>query len=1032
MKNTWSATSSNHSVELWQTKKISSSTTWNSQNASGFWVKKLDTRSFAYGFNGKDQKDAEFDVKSAVQSAANSKTSTMTFGLQAGDESDKSAWKRFSDKAYLRVRYNRPPAQVRTSQLSMEYGGSCKTSASAARVRTLGKLYANNVTDPDGDAVAVQFQASWGADNKPQWKPARTASKKSGSNFNVTLPSSIPKNTKINWYVRVWDGAQYSPWSYAGDPQACYFTYDTSVPKAPSVSSAEYPEMDSDDPEDPWYDGVGKYGSFDLNASDADVTAYWYGINSDPSSSHKITTSAGAAKTFQTLPSKPGLNYVTAQAFDAAGNGSEIRTYIFRVRAGQPDRATWQLDEAAGATEARGSTPARTMDVHGGVTLGEEGAIGTAAQFNGTDGYAYSDLPVVDTSGGFAVSAWVKLDKKPTAAAIVASQTGNDKPGFELYYSGSLDRWVFNQYAEDKPGSVPIVRAMAAQPGDAKAAVWTHLVGSYSSTNDKLALYVDGKFAGETDYSTPWEARRGFQIGAGSYDGGGRSAFFPGLIDEVQVFDKPLAADEIALLKDKKDVGDPGRPAIAQFPLDEAAGAQQIQGHGQVFPAKYSGGVTTGVEGVTGKAAHFNGTDAYARVAQERGPHLNTQRSFTVSAWAKLDTVDIDHPATVVMQAGEYKAGFELYYSSYWHRWAFNQYSSDDKDATAISAVQPSGQVQPNEWAHLVGVHDTVLNTLTLYVNGVKAASIGLPKAWYADQSMYIGAGVFDGITKPQHSFPGTIDDVRLYDRVVSPEEVAQMFKQHPLLKGRWNFEEKSESTPATSPDLSAQGRAMTLQGGADLGFGWVDNKGLDLNGTDAYASTSAMPVDTSTSFSLSAWTLAAAQPDKEVTVLNAEASTNSAVRVNWVPGTDTNLQGRFELSMASKDGADATVEKVSSTSFDDITGPNHLAVVYDGFAKEVRLYVNGQLQESACGDDDDKADDSTCQDVIAWGENVLTHKAAKGFDVGAAVTGGKASNFFPGMIDDVWAFQGALDENQVQYLNNSLYDVPTQVPGSA
>ncbi|WP_308800363.1 LamG-like jellyroll fold domain-containing protein [Streptomyces sp. NEAU-H3] len=1068
VRNTWSATSSNHSVELWQTKGISSSTTWNSQNASGFWVKKLDTRSFAYGFNGKDQKDAEFDVKSAVQSAANSKASTMTFGLRASDESDKNAWKRFSDKAYLRVQYNRPPAQVRTSQLSMEYGGSCKNSASAARVRTLGKLYANNVTDPDGDSVAVQFQASWGADNKPQWKPARTTLKPSGSSFVLPLPSSIPKNTKVNWYVRVWDGAQYSPWSYAGDPQACYFTYDTSVPKAPSLSSGEYPEINPEDPQDPWYDGVGKYGSFSLKAADADVTTYWYGINSDPSSSHKITTSAGAAKTFQTLPSKPGLNYVSAQAFDAAGNGSEIRTYIFRVRAGQPDRATWQLDEAAGETEAKGSTPARTMDVHGGVTLGEEGAIGTAAHFNGTDGYAYSDLPVVNTSGGFAVSAWVKLDKMPEQAAVVASQTGNNKPGFELYYSSSYDWWVFNQYSEDKAGTIPIVRAMSAQPGDAKAGSWTHLVGSYSSTDDKLALYVDGKLAGETAYSTPWEARRGFQIGAGSYTGDGRSAFFPGLIDEVQVFDKPLTVNEVAVLKDKKDVGDPGRPAVAQFPLDEAAGATKVEGHGQVFPAKYSGGVsrpavaqfpldeaagatkveghgqvfpakysggvTTGVEGVTGKAAHFDGKTGYARIAQSRGPHMNTQRSFAVSAWAKLDKKP-DAAADIVLQAGNFAPGLELYYSSAYDRWAFNQYSEDAVGAKVIRAMQPDGaHAQVGEWAHLVGVHDTVANTLTLYVNGAKAGTTDLPEAWYADQSMYLGAGVYNGSTAPSSYFPGTIDDVRLYDRVVSPEEVAQMFKQHPLLKGRWNFEEKSESTPATSPDLSAQGRAMTLQGGADLGFGWVDDKGLDLNGTDAYASTSAMPVDTGTSFSLSAWTLAAAQPDKEVTVRNAEASTNTAVRVNWVPGTDTNLQGRFELSVASKDGADATVEKVSSTSFDDITGPNHLAVVYDGFAKEVRLYVNGQLQESVCGDDDgdDKADDSTCQDVIAWSENVLTHKAARGFDVGAAVTGGKAGNFFPGMIDDVWAFQGALDENQVQYLNTSLYDVPTQVPGSA
>ncbi|MFJ3528102.1 LamG-like jellyroll fold domain-containing protein [Streptomyces sp. NPDC090132] len=1032
--NTWSASCSPRTVELWQTKAISSSTTWNSQNASGFWTKKVASGSFAYGYTGCSAKDAEFNVKSAVQSAADSKTSTMTFGLKAGSESDKYGWKRFSDKAYLRVEYNRPPAQVRTSQLSMEYGGTCKPSGSAPRVRTLGKLYANNVTDPDGDSVAVQFQASWGADNKPQWKPARTAAKKSGSSFTVTLPSSIPKNTKVNWYVRVWDGAQYSPWSYAGDPAACYFTYDTTVPKAPAVSSGEYPAINPEDPDDPWYDGVGKYGNFALKAADADVTSYWYGINTDPTSAHKITTSGGAAKTLKALPSKAGLNYVTAQAFDAAGNGSEIRTYIFRVRTGQPDRATWQLDEPAGVTEAKGSTPARMIDVHGGVTTGEEGAIGTAAHFNGTDGYAYSELPVTNTSVGFAVSAWAKLDKLPTEAAVIASQTGNDRPGFELYYSSGYNRWVFNQYSADNEAA-SVVRAMSDTPGDAKAGVWTHLVGSYDAVEDKLALYVDGKLAGETAYKTPWEARRGFQIGAGSYSGGARGSWFPGAIDEVQVFDKPLVADEVALLKRKKDVGDPGRPAVAQFPLDERAGATALEGHGQVFPAKYSGGVTTGVEGVTGTAAQFNGTDGFARIAQSRGPHLNTSRSFTVSAWAKLSSKPTK-AAVIVQQAGQFSPGFELYYSTSYGGWAINQYETDTVGAKIIRAVQPTGStVSIGEWAHIVGVHDTVANTLTLYVNGAKAGTTALPNAWYADQSMFLGAGVYDGGTTPTNYFPGSIDDVRLYDRVVSPDEVAQMFKQHPLLKGRWNFEESSGTTPVTSPDSTDQKRPMTLKGGAGLGFGWADDQGLELNGTDAYASTAEMPVDTGSSFTITAWAMAAAVPKKAVTVLGAEAGSTSAVRVNWVPGEPkTNAQGRFELSLADKDATDATVETFSNTSFEEVTVPNHLAIVYDGFSKEVRLYVNHELQGSACGDEDgdDQADDTACKDVIAWGENVLTHKATKSFDVGAAVTGGMTSGFFPGMIDDVWAFQGALDEGQVQYLSSYFYDVPTEVPGRA
>lgn len=148
-------------MELWETKGISSSTTWNSQNASGFWVNKLASDSFAYGYSGCSAKDAEFNVKSAVQSAANAHDSTMTFGLRAGNENDGYGWKRFSDKAFLRVQYNRPPSQLKSSQLTMEYGGTCKPASKAARVRTLGKITANNVTDPDKDSVSVQFQASW-------------------------------------------------------------------------------------------------------------------------------------------------------------------------------------------------------------------------------------------------------------------------------------------------------------------------------------------------------------------------------------------------------------------------------------------------------------------------------------------------------------------------------------------------------------------------------------------------------------------------------------------------------------------------------------------------------------------------------------------------------------------------------------------------------------------------------------------------------------------------------------------------------
>ncbi|MFE7974336.1 LamG-like jellyroll fold domain-containing protein [Streptomyces shenzhenensis] len=1037
VRNTWSASCDARTVELWQTKAISSSTTWNSQNAAGFWIKQLASESFAYGYSGCAAKDAEFDVKSAVQTAANNRDATMTFGLQAASESDGYGWKRFSDKAYLRVKYNRPPSQIKMSQLSMEYGGTCKKPSAAPRVRTLGKVYASKVTDPDGDNVAVQFQAKWDSgDGKgliARWTPDRTGYKKSGSDFSISLPSSVSENKQVYWYARSYDGAQYSPWSSAGDPTACYFVYDTKVPKAPVISSGDYPASDPENPDDPWYDGVGKYGSFDIKGADTDVTKYWFGINSDPTSKNTLTTSAGAAKAARMLPARPGLQFVTAQAFDQAGNSSEIRTYQFRVKAGQPERATWQLDDASGAEAAAGSAPTRTAELRGGATPGVPGAKGNAVSFDGVDDFAVTDIPTADTSTGFSVSAWAKLATMPGHAAIIAAQPGNHAPGFELYYSHTYDRWAFNQYTADTENA-GIARVMQASAGGVKAGEWTHLVGTFGASTDELKLYVNGQLAGTATYDSPWDARRGLQLGAGSYNGKPGS-FFPGAIDEVQVFDKPISASEVTQLYGKKLIST-GRPARAVFSLDEPATddtgnvTTTVAGTAQVPDATLSGGAATGTAGVSGKALTLDGMDDYATTGR---PVLNNVRSYAVSAWAKLPKTKPGHAAIVVTQTGTHKPGLELYYSHAYDRWAVNQYSADASDATPIRAMQADGQTAYGDtWTHLVGVHDTIANKLTLYVNGVEAGSTDLQADWYAGGAVQIGVGNYDG--SPASFFGGQIDDVRLFDRPVSAAEVAQLFQQRPLVTSRWTFEETTSTTPVTVPDAAGTGNSLTMNGGASKSdSGFIDFGAMELDGVSGYASAKSMPVDTSGSFTLTAWAQAAAMPDGAVALAGAEGSARGAFTVRFVPdATDPeNSPGRWQLTVADKNAADATLVQVDNGEFYDARQWNHLALVYDGFAKQARLYVNGGLAEVACtdADGDGSSDNAACDDLVPWAENVLAFKATS-LQIGRSGTGSSAGSYFPGLVDDVWTFQGALTDAQVAKLATSWFDVPTEVPG--
>ncbi len=1025
VRNTWSASCTKKEVQLWRTRPITSATTWNSQNAAGFWVRQLASDSFAYGYEGCAAKDGEFDVKSAVQEAANNQWPTLTFGLKAGSEADGYAWKRFSDKAYLRVTYNRPPPQVKTSQLAMEYGGACKKSDAPAHVRTRGKLYANQITDPDNDNVAVEFAANWdagdGKGNIVRWKPGLTTAKKSGSNFSVTAPV-VPQNVVVNWFVRVYDGAQYSPWSYAGAPQACYFIYDTTVPAAPAINSGAYPPSDPENPDDPWYDGVGQYGAFALSSASKDVNRYRYGVNNDPSAKNQLTTSGGAAKNVNVLPQKPGVNFVTAQAFDEAGNGSEIRTYQFRVRAGQPERATWQMDEAAGATEAKGSTPARTADLHGGATLGGDGVVGTGLSLNGTDAYASTDIPVIDTSAGFAVSAWVRPTEIPDHAAIIATQPGNYRPGFELYYSSDLKRWVFNQYTADSQDA-GIARAMAPQPGGVTAGEWTHLVGAYDSVAKVLQLYVNGKLAGQTPYTTAWNARRGLQLGAGSYTGN-PGAFFPGSLDEIQIFDRAVSAGEVTRLFNKERLSGPGRPARAAFPLDEEAGTKQVTGHGDVLPAVFHGGAQPGRPGVAGNALTLDGKDGYASVA---APHVDTSRSYAVTAWARV--TDATRNQTVVGQDGGFLSAFYLSYETFGGVWSVRLATKDATDGgLTAQRVASTQKAALGQWTHLAAVHDTVAGTVSLYVNGVLQGSAAAPGAWRGDGAVQIGRALYRGAYADH--LAGQIDDVRIFDRPVSEGEIHQLFQQRPVLTGRWQFDQESDIGTNSVPG----GPALTLGGGAKRApeGAFMGEGGLVLDGVKDYAS-SPVPFDTSASFTVTAWVRAAAVPTRPATVVSAEGANTSSIRLGFQPDAkDTGTEGVWEVAMPRSDSADAGIDRAAnSQTFNSVTDWNHVAVVYDGFAGQVRIYVNGQLGEAACvdRDGDGQADDPQCAEAVPWAENVISFEALKSFQVGRDKNGGSFGNYWPGDVDDVWAFRGALTAEQVRSMAGEMYELPTEVP---
>jgi tRNA-dihydrouridine synthase len=101
-----------------------------------------------------------------------------------------------------------------------------------------------------------------------------------------------------------------------------------------------------------------------------------------------------------------------------------------------------------------------------------------------------------------------------------------------------------------------------------------------------------------------------------------------------------------------------------------------------------------------------------------------------------------------------------------------------DTDTAALVRTRSDAIPNPLEWTHIAGVYDALAGELRVYVNGRLSATTVTDhlSTWNATGPLQLGrtkaAGVFTG------HWPGTVDDVRTYDGVLSAEQIAQLAAQ--------------------------------------------------------------------------------------------------------------------------------------------------------------------------------------------------------------------------------------------------------------
>ncbi|MET9294401.1 LamG-like jellyroll fold domain-containing protein [Streptomyces sp. NPDC003077] len=787
----WSANCTKKDIGLYRTSGISSGTTWNSKVT---WAH-VNTVSAAKGFSSDcPDGDVEFDATSAVAYTAKAKSATTTLGLMAS-EADPIAWKQFmspaddratsSRKPRLSITYVSPPDKAPSYVKMSDPNLACSSAANPAVIRDATPRLTATPTSADGSNASLRptFDLYNYTDGGKISTIAPTTWTAPGTAGTVVTPALKSGKT-----YRFYAATQYrytfngttstllSPYS-AG----CYFRVDTAGPPRPTVTSQQYPECAGTTcASSPETGSVGMTGKFKISAGAADVQRYDIWLNGTLLESKKFSAGTPSYE-ISVTPTKRLTNTLRVQTFDAAGNTSATKDYLFKVARPADPVAEWKLDENSGTASANSRGPDH------GLTLNtpawqSHARLGSGLRGNPSDvTYAATSGPVLDTKASFAVSAWVKLNSK--AQTTVLQQRGTAVGAFQLYYSAGYDRWVFNRYNADKTEDLTTIsRAIAKQPPVLGA--WTHLLGVHDAQAKKIRLYVNGLLAQESAFTAPWASAGPLEIGRW----GTKNYQLAADVDQVQVWNRNVFPDEVPAIANAEDpaTGLHRASVMAQWSMDEASGTVGTDGSGRGNKLSLQPG------------SKFVTTDDYGRgnvlaLDETQSGHatapsvVDNSGSFTVTGWVNLaadstlEDTTVPHSPTVASHPGVQRDAFRLWYRQEAKQtvghWNFGLFTSDVLGGTGSIATSDEAN-SPTGWVHVAGVFDSARQSMKLYLTGERQGNddgTSSKDVFQPSGPVNLGRGRRHDTGTLGNQLAGQLDDVRVYAGALSDAEITQL-----------------------------------------------------------------------------------------------------------------------------------------------------------------------------------------------------------------------------------------------------------------
>ncbi len=487
----------------------------------------------------------------------------------------------------------------------------------------------------------------------------------------------------------------------------------------------------------------------------------------------------------------------------------------------------WKMDaDQKNSTHTYDSSGYNNHGIITGATLTNEGRFKEAYKFDGATDLItidYDPTLKLNQSGG-TVSLWVKPSSLVAGTHLLASyggpQYGN---GWLLSQSGSS--LIF--YWLSSGGTITLTNIFTVGQ-------WTHVTMTKNITS--VSAYINGVFQSSANPGTNTEGNLSTLIGA--QVGGGWD--FNGTIDEVRVYNRALTSDEIlGLYQGTKTnkvelLGDPTLGGLNETPLPTISNETGLVGWWKM--EDLTNGNTTdssgqGNNGVINGAAlnssgrwssgySFDGVNDFINISTFSNP----TDTMTASAWIK--TTGVTSSGGYGGIVGNTYTNFRLCRDK--DRGVGKEYSFEWDNQWNVGLGIPATMVEDGKWHSLIGVYNGthIIN----YLDGNEYDKYAYVGTISALTGIMIGRSYYS-LTNCCY-FNGTIDEVRIYNRALSPSEVKELYLSKGLV-GYWRMDADQKNSTSTF-DSSGYYNHGLITGAVQTNEGRF-KEGYKFDGVDDY-----------------------------------------------------------------------------------------------------------------------------------------------------------------------------------------------------